>query len=144
MTDDKFYIEGYAAGYREERCAYPMHPDYTMGFEDGAGDKELGMSPQHDIENVRPVDDDYYVLNPAPVGFAWAGVKRTPLPGDWYLSKGGNGNFSTKIRKNSQQRHILIPLEPLTCNCFMKSPLAASRKLCPLHNDDYRVWRSRR
>jgi hypothetical protein len=96
-------LSPYEIGYREGKAG--KHPDpiittqdeYMLGWEDGAAD----------YANIRPVDDLYYKANEAPSGFEWTGEKRTPEPGDYYLSKNGNAILCEKVRGNNQKRHIL-------------------------------------
>lgn len=100
MTPDDLYNLGYEEGKEGKamNAAHMTDPNYLMGYEDGKGDRTI----------ERPVEDDYTTFNDAPEGFKYAGVKRVPLPYEFYLSKGGSATYLTRERKNNQQRHILI------------------------------------
>lgn len=100
MTPEQLYKLGYEDGKAGKAAAVAHVHDvnYSMGYEDGKGDRE-----------TRPVSEDYFDYNDPPVGFVFTGEKRTPEPGEWYLSKNGNAIQSKKVRGNNQTRHILIP-----------------------------------
>ena len=99
----------YEAGLSDGLAGRPLSEelakiaDYHSGWIDGDGDRQLT-----EAEEIRPVDDDYYVTNSPPTQFDWAGVKRTPREGEFYLSKMGNPNYAWKERGNAQKRHILV------------------------------------
>ncbi len=73
---------------------------YKEGWEDGHGEYEMAHS-------VRPVEDDYYLVNDPPYGFEWVGEKRVAQDGEYYLTKNGNAKKQVGTRGNNQTRHIL-------------------------------------
>jgi len=99
MTPDELYEQGYQDG-KNGKAANASHvhdTNYQMGYEDGKGDR-----------SNRPVESEFAEMNEPPVGFVFTGEKRTPEPGEWYLSKNGNAIMAKKVRGNNQTRHILI------------------------------------
>ena len=100
----------YTLGYEHGRKNIGMSPHRwktdeernlsQQGFEDGLGEFEQAHA-------VRPVDADYYALNPAPHGFEWTGEKRVAQHGEYYLTKNGNAKMQSGTRRNNQTRHIL-------------------------------------
>lgn len=100
MTPDELYQMGYddAKAGRAANASNVDEENYKMGYEDGRGDLD-----------ARPVGDNYTELNDPPVGFVFTGEKRTPDPGEWYVSKNGNAIQAKKVRKNNQTRYILLP-----------------------------------
>ena len=103
-------MDAYEAGYDDGRKWVTPTPSiwddedaYNMGYTDGFGDRNLEIA----AASTRPVEEAFANLNDAPRGFAFTGEKRTPVPGDWYLSKNGNVVLATKVRGNAQTRHIL-------------------------------------
>lgn len=114
MPLDGYYNEGYKDGYasKEPDYLYDMEESYLQGYEDGKGTKQLDNL----ADSFRPVDPEYALLGNPPEGFAWANEKRTPNPGDYYLTKAGGVKLSSSVRKNAQTRHILTPLVKCTCS----------------------------
>lgn len=102
-TRETLYERGYNDGLNGRPPADAGLDDYWAGYQDGMGDRTINEEVQ-----VRPVDDDWYAVNSPPTDFDWAGEKRTPGAGDFYLSKNGNPNFAWRERKNAQKRHILV------------------------------------
>jgi hypothetical protein len=99
MTPDELYQMGYddAKAGKAANASYVHEEHYQMGYEDGRGDRA-----------ARPVGDNYTELNDPPEGFVFTGEKRTPDPGEWYLSKNGNAIRAKKVRGNNQTRYILL------------------------------------
>lgn len=107
-TENLNYEEGYRDGFNgHPKSTTFVGESYDLGYSDGVGDAALQVRVEFESEAARPVDDLYYELNAPPEGFVWTGEKRTPVPGDWYLSKNGNGIECVKVRGNNQKRHIL-------------------------------------
>ena len=100
----------YTHGYNEGRHGVAFNPApgwndeerslYKQGWDDGAGEYEASHS-------VRPVEDDYYLVNAAPYGYEWVGEKRVAQDGEFYLTKNGNAKKQVGTRGNNQTRHIL-------------------------------------
>lgn len=101
MTPDQLYELGYndGKGGKAASPSYVDDPNYALGYEDGKGDADA----------ARPVAENFVDHNDPPEGFAFTGEKRTPEPGEYYLSKNGNAIQAKRERKNNQTRHILLP-----------------------------------
>lgn len=132
-TENTAELSDYELGYNDgnEGKRVDMYlsgnEDYMTGYTDGEGQRELdGLQ-----NNYRPVDEEYALLGDPPAGFNWAYDKRTPEPGDYYLSKGGNANLAKKVRGNAQTRHILIPEGK--CNCHKGGGGWGHVSWCPVH-----------
>ena len=102
MEDD------YSLGYEDGKMGlqpniYLNSDEYKLGYEDGYGEFML----KRQAEGHRYVDDEAMLGDP-PTGFVFSGEKRTPEPGDFYLTKNGGAKLSVSVRKNSQKRHILL------------------------------------
>jgi hypothetical protein len=110
MSDAGLILEQdpYAWGYTDAKMGNrrdPLHgndEEYELGYLDGLGDK----MNQDLAAAVRPVDDERALGDP-PLGFEWTGEKKTPEPGEYYLTKNGNAKLAEKVRGNAQTRHIL-------------------------------------
>lgn len=104
VEPDDHYQFGYEDG-KAGRMSDPMfhqYDDYELGYVDGQGDKDM-----LDIAKAaRPVDPERALGDP-PSGFEWTGEKKTPSPGEYYLTKNGNAKLADKVRGNAQTRHIL-------------------------------------
>jgi hypothetical protein len=130
------YEQGYDDGF-SGKPAGSTDALYDMGWEDGFADREAGV----ENPNYRPVDPDYIYMHEAPDGFEWAGEKRTPGPGDIYLTKNGNPKFQKEVRKNSQTRHLLRIVDG-ACQCGAWRTTSAYRtppyikKSCKVHRWD--------
>jgi hypothetical protein len=100
MTPEQLYQLGYDDGKagKAANVAHVHEDNYEMGYQDGKGDRD-----------ARPVADEYFDRTDPPVGFTFTGEKRTPEPGEWYVSKNGNAIQAKKVRGNNQTRHILLP-----------------------------------
>jgi len=100
----------YTLGYEEGKMGIESLPPprwnseevalYKEGWEDGNGEYEMAHS-------VRPVDEDYYIVNSAPYGYEWVGEKRVAQDGEYSLTKNGNAKKQVGTRGNNQTRHIL-------------------------------------
>lgn len=101
MTPDELYDLGYedGKGGKASNASYVIDKHYSMGYEDGRGD----------FAAEKPVAEDFPEYNNPPDGFVFTGEKRTPEPGEYYLTKNGNAKLADKVRGNNQTRHILIP-----------------------------------
>jgi hypothetical protein len=113
MDTDREYRNGYDAGYAQTERLPAQEDAWYTGYEDGDGDRWANRP--NAFEEMRPVEDEYYLVNAAPPGFEWAGHKEIPTIGDWYLSKMGNATKALKVRANEQKRHILTVTG---CGCY--------------------------
>lgn len=101
-------MTSYEAGYEDGKAGlspsiyYTHDDDYQTGYADGKGELELARL----AEGRRYVDDEAVLGNPPP-GFEFTGERKTPEPGEYYLTKNGNAKLATKVRGNNQTRHIL-------------------------------------
>lgn len=101
MTPDELYQMGYddAKAGKAAEASFVHDENYELGYTDGKGDVVMN----------KPVSAAFDEFNDPPVGFAFTGEKRTPEPGEYYLSKNGNAIQAKKVRGNNQTRHILVP-----------------------------------
>lgn len=125
------YEEGYDDGFAGKAARLPNDALYNMGWEDGYSDNQSGV----ENPNYRPVDPDYAMMHEAPEGFEWTGEKRTPGPGDIYLTKNGNPKFQKVVRKNNQTRHLLRPMAE-ACACPKGFSDSYYRRRCKVHKWD--------
>lgn len=128
VSGKSLYEKGYDDGF-QGKPAQMTDALYDMGWEDGYADFQAGV----ENPNYRPVDPDYALMHEAPEGFEWAGEKRTPGPGDIYLTKNGNPKFQKTVRKNNQTRHLLRIRGDWTCQCHY-GPYY--KKNCTVHKWD--------
>lgn len=105
--ESDFYQMGYNDGLYGVRkdLTFGRDESYELGYDDGYGEYLLDNS----AASARAVDDEA-VLGEPPAGFEFTGERKTPEPGEYYLTKNGNAKLSMKVRGNAQTRHILRPV----------------------------------
>jgi hypothetical protein len=107
MTNNT-YEQGYADGFHgvAANAALVHDENYSMGYDDGKGDRESGA----DTKGVKSafIGEDFYLDNDPPEGYEWTHEHVTPAKGEIYLTKAGNAGVAKTDPKNGRLRHLLV------------------------------------